>query len=522
MLLCSTFRAIIFLGANVSTFNQFLLRHLQLLLSSKLPCKASEIMYVQTNVPTNDVSGHWTTTPFECLKDEETCWWGSWCCCLLSARNAESFGVGNSKMQAWGFVTMICVSFLLFIFLPPLGLVCSIAGLIAYAYYKAEKRSKIRTLYEIPGTMFSDFMLHCVCPCCAVAQEGREAIAKSKKPIDFWYGEDLSAINFPQAGAGGYVPSSPTTHITEEGPEVGLLERLKNISLMSHLILRFWLAVVAATFISLIVMGRGISILVLILVFVQPFLILYFVYWRDPERNKHVSLDYVIKLFAVGFFMSTSQSIVFESILEGILGIATQILLLIFNPSMNDTDDTNSDNAAALLSKALMPIFHKEVNWGTLLSSAFTNTYMFLFSPSAYESTTHFATSVHSGAHLRDESGHVYYPQVAENRFLSDSSNSTDDSTFTPELMRKNFYIVVAALLVMAFVIAAGVEETMKHFAVRCCRFPAPLKDPKSVLIYLMTAALGFATSENIEYVFGTNRYIFYVDIDLVSYHKNG
>ena len=75
---------------------------------------------------------------------------------------------------------------------------------------------------------------------------------------------------------------------------------------------------------------------------------------------------------------------------------------------------------------------------------------------------------------------------------------------FSPEVAALNFALVVVALLVMAFVIAAGVEETMKHFAIRCCRFPAALRDPHSIRIYLMTAALGFATAENIEYVFGS------------------
>jgi RsiW-degrading membrane proteinase PrsW (M82 family) len=84
---------------------------------------------------------------------------------------------------------------------------------------------------------------------------------------------------------------------------------------------------------------------------------------------------------------------------------------------------------------------------------------------------------------------------------------SEDDSgIFSPDVVRRNFPLVVVALLVMAFVIAAGVEETMKHFAIRCCRFPAALRDPHSIRIYLMTAALGFATAENIEYVFGSKR----------------
>jgi len=44
----------------------------------------------------------------------------------------------------------------------------------------------------------------------------------------------------------------------------------------------------------------------------------------------------------------------------------------------------------------------------------------------------------------------------------------------------------------------------MKHFIVRCCQYPSQLKDPDSILVYLLSGALGFATFENIEYVFGT------------------
>jgi hypothetical protein len=265
--------------------------------------------------------------------------------------------------------------------------------------------------------------------------------------------------------------------------------------------------VVAATLLALLKAGRGLSLIVLILVFVQPFLILYFVYWRDPEKNKHVSLDYVIKLFAVGFFMSTSQSIVFESVLEGILGFVVGIVLVILNPGMNDTDDSGSDSAAKITAM-LMPHFAKEASWGTLLKGAATNTYEFLLSTSDYAGFSEDA-SVDTFAASTTPSyanGHPAYLPLASPVLTSTNGTDSGDSGFTPELMRKNFFIVILALLVMAFVIAAGVEETMKHFAVRCCRFPAPLRDPKSALIYLMTAALGFATSENIEYVFGANK----------------
>ena len=52
--------------------------------------------------------------------------------------------------------------------------------------------------------------------------------------------------------------------------------------------------------------------------------------------------------------------------------------------------------------------------------------------------------------------------------------------------------------------LSSGVEETTKFCVVRFCQFPKKLKEPNAVLVYLMAAALGFATSENIEYVFGS------------------
>jgi RsiW-degrading membrane proteinase PrsW (M82 family) len=65
--------------------------------------------------------------------------------------------------------------------------------------------------------------------------------------------------------------------------------------------------------------------------------------------------------------------------------------------------------------------------------------------------------------------------------------------------------LAVVGLLLMAYVVAAGVEESMKHAAVRFTRFPAPFKSPDAVMVYFMAAALGFATAENIEYVFGSS-----------------
>lgn len=496
----------------------------------------------QPGIPETDVVGVWTTTPFDVLRDEESCWWSTWCCCLVSGRTAEAFQIGSSQRQVMAFATFILISALIFLFVPIVGFLLMVGGLLYYAYYKAQLRMKIRELYQIPGTVMSDFVAHAFCPCCSVAQEAREALAKGKPLLDFVYGEPLGNISFPQVQTGGYAPSSPSHAAAADvnDDSVSLVEHLKSVSLLSHLILRLWLCVVVSTFLALIISGKGLSILVLMAVFVQPFLILYFVYWRDPERSKHVSLDYVIKLFAVGFFMSTSQSIVFESILEGILGVVVMIVLLILNPHMNDNDDADKNaSASAQITAALLPLFSRH-GWSHMISTAASSTYQFattlsdtmdvnadnyhsthsaqyidtnLYASTGHQDATHFdtASSIDYTHSPSAQSVHsIYYPLATTPRFLSSNGTEDDDniSGFSPSIIRHNIVIVVLALLVMAFVIAAGVEETMKHFAVRCCKFPAPLKDPKSVLVYMMTAALGFATSENIEYVFGADKYV--------------
>ena len=69
-------------------------------------------------------------------------------------------------------------------------------------------------------------------------------------------------------------------------------------------------------------------------------------------------------------------------------------------------------------------------------------------------------------------------------------------------ILKSHIFLLLISLFVMAFVIAAGVEESMKHFVVRCCQFPTALTNPHTILVYLLAGALGFATAENIEYVF--------------------
>ncbi|CAM9185131.1 unnamed protein product [Chrysoparadoxa australica] len=103
-----------------------------------------------------------------------------------------------------------------------------------------------------------------------------------------------------------------------------------------------------------------------------------------------------------------------------------------------------------------------------------------------------------------------FYPPV-----LGDSQNAFDPTGLTVEKAiaelkeeTRAYYSThmakaIALNLLTAFLMAACVEETMKHFIVRCCQFRRSHHNQYSVIIYMVAGALGFATFENIGYVFG-------------------
>jgi hypothetical protein len=78
--------------------------------------------------------------------------------------------------------------------------------------------------------------------------------------------------------------------------------------------------VACLSFILLIAVKRSQNIAVLFFVFLQPIVILYIVYWR--KRRQYASFDFVIKCFAVGFWFTTFQSIVLETLIQGAIGLS--------------------------------------------------------------------------------------------------------------------------------------------------------------------------------------------------------
>lgn len=241
-----------------------------------------------------------------------------------------------------------------------------------------------------------------------------------------------------------------------------LIAELLGVSKTSKIILSIILFLSLTVIGSLFILGLTTQVLVLLLVFVQPILLTYFVYWRS--RRQYASLDFVIKLFTCGFFFSTTQSFFFEGFLQLFLNIISNIAFHYLGVKPSDTNPTGTADTSA----------------------------------EALRFATSFATSHSPYLHVND-SGHFYGLATVE----SSPSNGTLPS---PETVQDNIILFAMYFFFNAFIIAASVEETMKYFVVKCCTFPAELREPDAVLVYLMMGALGFATAENVEYVFGTKK----------------
>mmetsp|Transcript_19905 Transcript_19905/g.28613 ORF Transcript_19905/g.28613 Transcript_19905/m.28613 type:complete len:527 (-) Transcript_19905:175-1755(-) len=392
-----------------------------------------------------ETSGRWATGLYDCAKDEETCWWGTWCCWMLSARTIQSFELGSSLKHVTIFWVYMLGIMLFTVLGGPLGGLFALIGAVVLAYNRALMRGRIRSKLSISGDFTDDFFKHLCCTCCAVCQEAREANESSFLILDYCSGEKIEVQEEAHEIATGRAGTSLRDRHIEGG---SFISHVKALSMTSKIILVLCACVAVCSFVLLFVAGRGQNVAILLLTFVQPVLILYFVYWRS--RRQYAALDMVVKLFAVGFWFTTFQSVVLEEVIQF-------LILLVIGPFIATAVVAESDDKPTSSSSI--------ISGGRLISGLLS-----------------LAQSAQEGQDNEDEQ------QQERMR----------------ETMQEHIVLVVFSLFLMAFVVAAGVEETMKHFVVRCCRFPAPLADPHTVLVYLMAGALGFATSENIEYVFGT------------------
>ena len=261
------------------------------------------------------------------------------------------------------------------------------------------------------------------------------------------------------------------------------------------------------SFFGLILAKKSQNIAVLFLVFLQPILILYFVYWR--ARRQYASLDFVVKCYAVGYWFTTFQSVILEFILQSILILVLGPLFLSLGPDsgaavggqniriaqnsvssnnlrFNVNENVNTNSIGASDAHGSDPFrFHD------LISEAAKHVFFFHQPAFNQERFTSMRFSLHPGYPARSlgSAGAFGGHYAVDMSGLGDDYGGapTDPNYMVKAIARNHILIVIFGLLFMAFVVAAGVEETMKHFIVRCCPFPSPLKDPHTVLGMIFT-----------------------------------
>ena len=230
-------------------------------------------------------------------------WWGWSALWLLSARTTESFGLGTSLRQIAIFWISIIVAIIALVTLGRLGLLIAIVIVFGLAYQRAKIRKKIRAQYAIDGEFIEDIAYHLCCPCCTVCQEAREANERNTSVLDYCSGERMPP---PSEG--------DTQHLTSDDH---YSTHWRAISMTSKIILLIYALAAILSFIILFATHKSRNVLILLLTFLQPLVILYFVYWR--ARRQYASLDIVLKMFAVGFWFTTFQSVVLEELIQVVI-----------------------------------------------------------------------------------------------------------------------------------------------------------------------------------------------------------
>jgi len=421
-------------------------------------------------------SRDWSSGLFACMEDEETCWWSVWCPYLVTARTWDQFGLCDSIR----FVVPMGILYIFWLYSwigGQIGLIIifGIFWLAVYPCVLAWKRQQIRTKLRInEGWCGSDFVAHLCCDRCSVAQEAREAVAAGAPQKDFCFGQPLG--DFPVSSLSSENPlvdGRDGSLAGKENEELLPGTDMQRLSKTSKAIVWFLGIGVFGVCCVMFAVGKLGQVLVLFCILAQPAAVLYFCYYRTMRDS--IALDYVVKLFAVGFFMTTFQSIWVEELLQSILlVIASPYLLEAL--SINGTGEfgDNETQSAMQVSASVSQLLKKAsgVSWPMPMPKLISQAYTWTSDAAA---------------------------QADPNNPLSEKNLQAN----LPKLIRAHWTMALVACFMMAFVVAAGTEETMKHFIVRCYRFGSPLKDPYTITVFFLAGAAGFATAENLSYVFG-------------------
>lgn len=271
-----------------------------------------------------------------------------------------------------------------------------------------------------------------------------------------------------------------------------IYNHLRSLSTTSKLILILSLTM---TFVGFLLFGlslRSKEIVVLLLAFLQPFTILYFVYWR--ARRQHTSLDLVIKCFFVGFWFTTFQSVVIELLLQVTIFFLLTMATIGFDAlfiSLKTGLTPNSVTGSAGMSSNIWSsgISDKQSNF-----NGFQNTLNTVFKQFSEMHTTIFLRPTRMSylgspcpgvTMILDYQSQIQGYSIPGYYSAADYNNDGEISNqgdIVKAIVKSNLFVMFLGAFLMAFVVAAGVEETCKHFVVRCCPFVTPLKNPHAIL----------------------------------------
>lgn len=435
---------------------------------------------------TLDDGRDWSSGLFQCLDDEEVCWWTFWCQFYVVARTWDQFSLMASLRVIFPLVILYILWLVSSMTNATFFLLLSVFWCAIYPCLLAYKRSEIREKLKIQESwMGADCSAHFACNLCAIAQESREAFAAGLPALDFCSGQPLS--EFPVSALYNNNSTNPIVDgregVSTSGKEQDSASPpadMRRLSKTSKYILLFMAFLYVSITGIMCKVGQSGQILVLFLILLQPILVLYFFYYRTLREN--VAFDYVVKLFAVGFFVTTIQAVCFEEVLQVlVLFIGSPFIARALGvnslkdfgviPGQTDSVSGNASVVLRLWSTVAGPSWRRAAG-GSPIAQAIVNVL----------------------AMINQTSDMQGFDNVVDKEKLIES---------LPKLIRQNWILVFVGCFVMAFVVAAGVEETMKHFIVRCYRFGSALKDPYTITVFFLAGACGFATAENMSYVFG-------------------
>jgi Cys-rich protein (TIGR01571 family) len=442
----------------------------------------------------------WSTPLCNCIQDPEVCWWTVWCPCIISARTAEVFERRSSTKLMYIALSAFGLAFVLaqFQLYETARHVVSIYGLY-YLFQRANVRFEIRQKLQIFTTSqpwLYDLCVHYFCNSCATCQEAREGNIVTKRNLDYCSGQNLEELSPPSHHddiedqlSYSDVPnqsistSSWESFITYQIWSLFYQQRMSNASklLFPLVILGSVYGFIHLSFIN------AFNAILIVCIFLQPTIILSVMLYCRQWR-KYVQMDYIFKLFLVGFFMATTQSFVFEIALQVIVAI-------IFGDSSSaDGDQSNNDSSNVQMMTMNEQAAALNRNW-VIESIHYYNQQQGLVFPNILQ--WFYPANTTNMEYFLSPIPEVPIAIGSDVTWSGLQDIATSSTSATPMMLLK----LVGRFFVSAFVIAAGVEETMKHFVVKCCKFPYHLKNPYIITMYFLVGALGFATAENMLYV---------------------